>query len=124
MRTISNTLAAIAISVASLVAGTVPSQSAAFFAWVVTGVPEWDTLNARADPSSDSPILIAYPNGTILSMTGVCTKGVDLSQVAALPAAQQRQQVRFVWCQTWVDPHGDGNFRTAWVYGRFIAPVQ
>lgn len=121
---IRNTLLAGMVAVSGLLAGVTPSTGAAFFAWRVTDVPEWDTLNVRAAPNSDSQILVAYPNGTILSMTGVCTKGIDLSQIAGLPAAEQRQHVRFAWCQTWVDPHGNGNFQPAWVYGKFIAPAQ
>jgi hypothetical protein len=124
MMTFRKTLVAVVVAFAGIVASTAPSTSAAFFAWQVTDVPAWDTLNVRANPSSDSPILVAYPNGTVLSMTGVCTKGVDLSQIVGLPAAQQREHVRYAWCQTWVDPQGNGNFLPAWVYGKFIAPVQ
>jgi len=111
MTTIRNTLAAILVSLAGLVAGTVPSQSAAFFAWRVTDVPNGDTLNVRADPSSKSQILVAYPNGTLLSMTGPCTDGLDLGQIAGLPAWEQRQQVRYRWCQAWVDPLCNGNYQ-------------
>jgi hypothetical protein len=124
MKTIRTTFLAVAVALAGLVAGTAPSSSAAFYAWLVTDVPEGDTLNVRADASSKSQILVAYPNGTVLSMTGVCTNGLDLGQIAGLPAWQQRQHVRYLWCQTWVDPQGNGNYRTAWVYGKFIAPAQ
>lgn len=124
MKSIRTTFVAIAVALAGLVAGTIPSSSAAFYAWQVTEVPEWDTLNVRAEPSSQSQILVAYPNGTLLSMTGTCTKGLDLGQIAGLPAAQQRQYVRYLWCQTWIDPQGNGNYQAAWVYGKFIAPVQ
>jgi hypothetical protein len=124
MKTFRSTLLAVAVALVGLFAGTAPSSSAAFYAWQVTDVPESDTLNVRAYPSSKSQILVAYPNGTLLSMTGVCTQGLDLGQIAGLPASQQRQYVRYLWCQTWVDPQGNGNYQTAWVYGKFIAPAQ
>ena len=99
-------------------------RTAAFYAWQVADVPEWDTLNVRAYPSSTSQVLVAYPNGTLLSMTGACTDGLDLGQIAGMPALQQRRHVRCLWCQAWVDPQGNGNYRAAWVYGKFIAPAQ
>jgi hypothetical protein len=124
MKTIRSTFLAVMVALAGLVAGTAPSNSSAFYAWQVTDVPEWDTLNVRAYPSSNSQILVAYPNGTLLSMTGVCTKGLDIGQIAGLSAWEQRQHVRHLWCQTWVDPQGNGNYQAAWVYGKFIAPAQ
>jgi hypothetical protein len=124
MKTFRSMLVAITVALAGLLAGTAPSISAAFYAWKVADVPEWDTLNVRADPSAKSQILVAYPNGTLLSMTGVCTNGLNLGQIAGLPAWQQRQYVRYLWCQTWVDPQGYGNYQAAWVYGKFIAPAQ
>lgn len=124
MKTIRNTLLAMFVAFAGLFAGTAPSSSSAFFAWQVTDVPQWDTLNVRAYPSSQSQILVAYPNGTVLSMTGVCTNDLNLEQINGLPAWQQRQHVRYRWCQTWIDPQGNGQFRTAWVYGKFIRPAQ
>ena len=124
MRTIRSTVLAIAVAAAGLVANVAPSTSGAFYGWKVADVPEWDTLNVRAYPSPQSQILVAYPNETMLSMTGACTDGLDLGQIAGLPAAQQRQYVRYLWCQTWVDPQGNGNFQAAWVYGKYIAPAQ
>jgi hypothetical protein len=124
MNGIRNTLLAIVVGLAGLFAGTAPSSSAAFFAWQVADVPEWDTLNVRAFPSSQSQILVAYPNGTMLSMTGVCTEGLTLDQINGLPAWQQRQYVRYQWCQAWVDPQGTGQYQAAWVYGKYIAPAQ
>ena len=113
-----------AAAVTASLAAALPANAAAFFAWAVADVPAWDTLNVRAWPSSKSQILVAYPNGTLLSMTGKCTGGVNLDAVAALPAWQQRQAVRTVWCEAWVDPLGNGDYRTAWVYGKYIAPAS
>ena len=103
-------------------AGVTSSLASAFFAWSVTDVPPGDTLNVRAWPSSASQILVAYPNGHTLSMTGKCTAGVDLDAIAGMPAWKQRQAVRYAWCETWLDPNGNGQYRTAWVYGRYIRP--
>jgi hypothetical protein len=123
MKTIRNTLLAMMVALAGLFAGTAPSSSSAFYAWKVTDVPQWDTLNVRAYPSSKSQILVAYPNGTLLSMTGVCNKGLNLGQISGLPAWQQRQYVAGRWCEAWVDPQGNGQYRTAWVYGKYIKPA-
>jgi hypothetical protein len=123
MKTIRTTLLAMMVALSGLVAGTVPSAGNAFFAWSIADVPAWDTLNIRAWPSSKSQILVAYPNGTLLSMTGKCTGGVNLGSIAGLPAWQQRQYVRYAWCEAWIDPNGNGQYRTAWVYGKYLAPA-
>ena len=86
-------------------------------------MPQWDTLNLRAWPSSGSKILVAYPNGVILSMTGKCTGGVKLDTINGWPKWKQRETVRYQWCEAWIDPTGNGTFRTAWVYGKYIAPL-
>lgn len=101
----------------------VSSANAEFFGWQVTGVATADVLNVRAWPASYSRILIGYPNGTPLSLTGKCSGGVDLDDIAGLPAVEQAEAVRFRWCEVWLDPLGDGNFRTGWVYGRYIRPL-
>ena len=123
MNGIRNTLLAMVVGLTGLFAGTAPSSSAAFFTWQVAEVPEWDTLNVRALPNSASQILVAYPNGTVLSMTGACTNGLTLDQISGLPAWQQRQHVRYQWCQAWIDPWGTGQHQAAWVYGKYIAPA-
>jgi hypothetical protein len=123
LRSIGTAVAAALIAVAGLVALAAPGMSAAFFAWRVTDVPQWDTLNVRAWPSSKSQILVAYPNGVILSMTGKCTGGVKLDLINGWPKWKQREAVRYQWCEAWVDPAGNGQFRTGWVYGKYIAPL-
>jgi len=108
------------------VAGVTASETTAaaeFFGWQVANVANWDVLNVRAWPANYSQILVAYPNGTPLSLTGKCTRGVDLNQIAGWPPAAQAEAVRYAWCEVWVDPLGNGNFRTAWVYGRYIKPL-
>ena len=112
-----NGIAAALIAATSVLAHAVPAVSSTFVAWRVTGVSANDLLNVRAYPSSGSKILVGYPNGTTLSMTGRCTGGVHLDAISHLPAWQQRQVVRTKWCETWTD------YGTGWVYGRYIRPL-
>ena len=116
-------LMAALVAAAGFAASVAPGSASAFFAWRVTDVPQWDTLNIRAWPSSGSKILVAYPNGVILSMTGKCTGGVKLDTINGWPKWKQRETVRYQWCEAWIDPTGNGTFRTAWVYGKYIAPL-
>ena len=113
---------------AALVMGAValagqPAHASAFFGWRVVDVPPNDVLNIRAYPSPTSRILVGYPNGTPLSLTGRCTGGVNIGDINGLPAWKQRQIVRHLWCALWLDPTGNGNFREGWVYGRYIRPM-
>lgn len=112
--------AAAVIIAANLCAG--GAQATVFAAWKVDGVPFGDTLNVRKYPSSNSQKQAAYPNGTILQMTGRCTGGVNLLEIAGQAPQQQRQAVRYRWCEVWHDPANDGSFTTGWVYGKYIAP--
>ncbi len=98
------------------------AQTAAFAAWQVSNVPFGDTLNVRKYPASNSQKQAAYPNGTVLQMTGKCTGGVDLLDISTQPEWKQEQLVRYRWCQVWHDPAQNGNFVTGWVYGKYITP--
>ena len=98
------------------------SQAAVFAAWQVANVPWGDTLNVRKYPSGQSEKQAAYPNGTVLQMTGKCTGGVNLLDVAGGKREQQEEAVRYNWCEIWHDPARDGNFVNGWVYGRYIRP--
>ncbi|TGT61346.1 SH3 domain-containing protein [Mesorhizobium sp. M00.F.Ca.ET.170.01.1.1] len=116
--------AALALAVVSTVlAVSGPSHATAFAAWQVVGVPFGDTLNARKYPASTSQKQAAYPNGTRLQMTGRCTGGVDLLDLSGQPHWQQRQAIRYRWCEIWHDPAQNGHFVTGWVYGKYIAPA-
>ena len=86
-------------------------------------VPWGDTLNVRKYPSSKSQKQSAYPNGTVLQMTGRCTDGIDLLTMAADDPDHQRAAVRYRWCEIWHDPGSNGSFATGWVYGRYIRPL-
>ena len=114
---------AVAIAVAAtLMAFSAQSHATAFAAWQVTGVPFGDTLNARKYPSNASQKQAAYPNGTVLQMTGRCTGGVNLLDIAGQPKEKQRQTIRYRWCEVWHDPARNGHFVSGWVYGKYIAP--
>ena len=116
-------LAAALIAAIGIAAGTGSAYASTFVAWQATGVASNDLLNVRAYPSSGSRIIVGYPSGTMFSMTGRCTGGVNLHDISGLPSAQQRQLVRFKWCELWFDPDGDGTFTNGWVYGRYIRPA-
>ncbi|MBD0415935.1 SH3 domain-containing protein [Oryzicola mucosus] len=98
------------------------ADASAFVAWTVKDVAFGDTLNIRKFPASTSQKQAAYPNGTVLQMTGTCTGGINLFDISGMPAWKQRQKVRYSWCQVWHDPARNGDFVTGWVYGKYIAP--
>ena len=88
----------------------------------MANVPFGDTLNVRKYPSGTSQKQAAYPNGTVLQMTGRCTGGVNLLDIANQPAWKQHQTVRYRWCEVWHDPAKNGAFVTGWAYGKYITP--
>jgi hypothetical protein len=110
------------LAAAGLLALSIPA-SAEFFGWRVTNVESWDVLNVRSEPTSSAVILVGYPNGTPLSLTGSCTGGLKLDDINGRPKFQQTAAVRYRWCEVWVDPLGDGNYQTGWVYGKYITPL-
>jgi hypothetical protein len=110
-----------AIFLAAITAAT--AVASAFVAWEVTGISADDVLMVRAYPSSSSRILVGYPNGVMLSMTGRCTGGVRLDEIGGLSESEQRAMARGVWCELWFDPYGSGEFRNGWVFGRYIRPT-
>ena len=120
MKSIARTAAALMVaSTVGFLSG--QSQAAAFAAWEVANVPWGDTLNVRKYPASTSQKQAAYPNGAVLQMTGRCTGGVNLLDIAGQPEWKQEQQVRYRWCEVWHDPAQNGEFVTGWVYGKYIA---
>ena len=111
------------LAVASTIAGFAARADAAVFAaWEVAHVSWGDTLNVRKYPSNGSQKQAAYPNGTVLQMTGKCTGGVNLLDISTLSNKKQAQLVRYEWCQVWHDPKQSGDYVTGWVYGKYIAP--
>lgn len=115
------TAAALAVAL-TVLAHAGQSHATVFAAWQVTNVPSGDTLNVRKYPSGSSQKQAAYPNGAVLQMTGKCTGGLNLLDIANQPASQQVEKVRYRWCEVWHDPAQSGNFVTGWVYGKYIAP--
>lgn len=99
------------------------SHATVFAAWEVANVPWGDTLNVRKYPAARSQKQAAYPNGTVLQMTGRCTgEGPNLLDVAHLSVRKQMQAVRYRWCEVWHDPAMNGRFVTGWVHGKYIRP--
>ena len=119
---ISRLRTAAALAIAAVGLATVHATAATFAAWQVANVAFGDTLNVRKYPSGESQKQAAYPNGTVLQMTGKCTGDVNLLDISGQPEWKQKQLVRYRWCQIWHDPAQNGNFVTGWVYGRYIAP--
>ena len=98
------------------------SLATVFAAWQVANVPFGDTLNVRKYPSGTSQKQAAYPSGTVLQMTGRCTGGINLIDIANRPAWKQQQTVRYRWCEIWHDPAKKGTFAAGWAYGKYITP--
>ena len=121
MNKLMNGLAALALAATvALQAG--QSQATVFAAWQVANVPWGDTLNVRKYPANSSQKQAAYPNGTVLQMTGRCTDGLNLLDITSKPDWKQAQLVRYRWCEVWHDPKQNGQFVTGWVYGKYIRP--
>ena len=66
------------------------------------------------------PILQAWGMTKTSPIAAVCR--LDANELS-LPDEEQAERVRRVWCETWIDPDGDGTFGSAWVYGRYIRPA-
>jgi hypothetical protein len=99
------------------------SMASAFIAWRVADVSADDVLMVRAYPSASSRILVGYPDGVTLSMTGRCTDDVRLDEMEDYDLDEQRELVSDLWCEAWLDPYGTGEFRNGWVFGRYIEPL-
>ena len=113
---------AVALSLAGLGAATLPGAASTFESWQVAHVDWNDTLNVRKYPAPFSAKQAAYPNGTVLSLTGRCTGGMNLKDISWKDKWDKASAVRFRWCEVWHDPARDGNFVTGWVYGKYIRP--
>jgi hypothetical protein len=116
-------LAALFIAASGTIAILAPGLASTFVAWQVNGIAADDVLMVRAYPSATSRILVGYPDGVTLSMTGRCTGSINLGDIQTQPAWKQRQTVGDKWCELWLDPYGNGEFRNGWVFGRYIRPA-
>ncbi len=112
-------LAATLVAAAALF-GASPSTASVFHAFEVSNVPWGDVLNVRKWPASYSQKQAAYPNGTVLSLTGRCKGGMNLDDIAHLPQWKQRQMLRYAWCEVYHDPRNDGGYTTGWVYMKYM----
>jgi hypothetical protein len=99
-----------------------PSLASAFWHGEVTGVANWDVLNVRKWPASNSQIVDAYDNGDDVSLTGRCKNTannksflIDGPQSSAWKFARMSQSN--VWCQV-MSP----NAKLGWVRGKFVWP--
>ena len=74
-----------------------PAQSPGdvFAAWQVANVPFGDTLNVRKYPASSSQKQAAYPNGTVLQMTGSAPAASTCSTLPTSPTGSRSN-----WCAT------------------------
>jgi hypothetical protein len=121
MSRFAKTLAIAAIAAVGTATLVTTSMASAFVAWRVADVSADDVLMVRAYPSSR--ILVGYPDGVTLSMTGRCTDDVRLDEMDDYDLDEQRELVSDVWCEAWLDPYGTGEFRNGWVFGRYIEPL-
>jgi hypothetical protein len=122
MTGIKRTMAIVLIAATGFAAFVTQGAASAFVAWRVADVSSDDVLMVRAYPSSHSRILVGYPTGVTLSMTGRCTDDVRLDEIQNYDSDEQRDFVSASWCELWLDPYGTGEFRNGWVFGRYIEP--
>jgi hypothetical protein len=107
---------------ALLIATCMPAAASTFWHGTVIGVKNWDVLNVRKWPSSQSQIIDSYDNADDVSLTGRCKNivtnnsfRVDGSQSPAWK--HSRMSKSNVWCQ--VSSPSD---KIGWVRGSFVWP--
>lgn len=115
-------LAALAAVSAGICNGVNASHASTFHHWQVHNVSYDDVLNVREYPTGKSSILSIFQNGESLQMTGPCTGGINLDQIAHLEPWQQQQVVRYQWCKVWSHTVGGDGVVEGWVYGKYIRP--
>ena len=118
-------IAAAASLLAAIAAPASTTSASAFSAWEVANVSYGDVLNVRRWPSAQSQIRAAYPNGTVLSLTGKCKDAPNyLDQIAHYSPAYQAELVRFMWCEVWHDPTQSGAYEPGWIYMKYARPFE
>jgi hypothetical protein len=120
--TLIGTAAALALVGLALTVTGQSSRATVFPAWRVAALPPGKGLEVRQFPSPTSAVQAVYPAGAPLQMTGRCTGGLHLLDLAGRPARRQKEIVRGQWCQVWHAPRRDGVFVAGWVPGRWMAP--
>ncbi len=107
---------------ALLIAMAIPASASTFWHGTVIGVQNWDVLNVRKWPSSQSQIVDTYDNGDDVSLTGRC-KNIVTNWSFRIDGGQSanRKHARMsktnVWCQV-----SSPNNRIGWVRGSFVWP--
>lgn len=107
---------------ALLIAMAIPATASAFWHGTVVGVKNWDVLNVRKWPSSQSKIVDAYDNGDDVSLTGRC-KNISTNWSFRIDGGQStawkhaRMSKPNVWCQV-----SSPNDHIGWVRGTFVWP--
>jgi hypothetical protein len=99
-----------------------PAVASAFWGGTVINVANWDVLNVRAWPASQSRILDSYDNGDHVSLTGRCKNTVSNAsfRIDAGGSANwkfSKMSKANVWCQV-MSPSN----QLGWVRGKFIWP--
>lgn len=113
---------ALTAATATLYSSSTAVSASGLHGWKVANIAWDDALNIRKYPSSNSQILTAYQSGVKLSLTGRCTKGLNLDDLNYPSEYQLKQAVRYRWCEVWINPAGDYHFVTGWAYGKYIEP--
>lgn len=110
------------IIAALLIAMAIPATASAFWHGTVIGVKNWDVLNIRKWPASQSQIVDSYDNGDDVSLTGRC-KNTSTNVSFRIDGGQtsswkhMRMSKPNVWCQV-MSP----NAKLGWVRGTFVWP--
>jgi hypothetical protein len=112
-------LSAATLHASAFVGGTVDTSNA---------TPALSALNARAQPKPSSPVWLALPHGSDVSLTGPCRRYnasysaiVNSFNINTLPKAQAQAKMGFprVWCAVWVEKPM-GVFKQRWVHANFV----
>ncbi len=89
--------------------------------WVAAAPAPSTEIEVRVEPHVDAAIQATYSNGTMLAMTGRCTDGINLLEMANWAPVRQEMAVVGKWCELWHDPERDGTFVKGWVAGDQIS---
>ena len=99
-----------AVAVASLAVA--PLHQASATTWVVGGPPK---VAVRAYVGG--PVLYSLDFGTVLALTGRCTRGLNLDNIARLSVWRQVKKVSTHWCETEALLGSRG-----WIFGGYLVP--
>ena len=89
-----------------------PLQQALATTWVVGGPPR---VTVRAYVGG--PTLYSLEFGTVVALTGRCTGGLNLDDIARLSVWRQMKKVSHHWCET--EPLLGSR---GWIFGGYLVP--